>query len=222
MRAEPEPGHGACFLLVAGLLADCTQLDCPYCLAVGAAPTLSASFMQWSSMSTVRLLAAGAILSAALVSAPAFAGGDSGFYLGAGVGQAIGRRYVTSRVASRFDGDDTGFKAIAGYNFGIIPLIDLAVEGEYVDFGKPDDGGVEVDANAIAAFGLAGREPGAHRRLRQGWHVQLGCGRHRRRRRPSATTARTPPTASAPASRSRRSRSGPNTSTSTRTRPAST
>lgn len=107
-------------------------------------------------MSAMRILAAGTVLSAALASAPAFAGGDSGFYLGAGVGQAsVGDIDVDGGEIS-FDGDDTGFKAIAGYNFGIIPLIDLAAELEYVDFGKPDDGGVEVDANAIAAFGLAG------------------------------------------------------------------
>lgn len=107
-------------------------------------------------MSAVRLLAAGTILSAALVSVPAFAGADSGFYLGGGVGQAsVGDIDVEGGEIS-FDGDDTGYKAIVGYNFGVIPLIDLGVEAEYVDFGEPDDGGVKVDANAIAAFGLAG------------------------------------------------------------------
>ena len=109
-------------------------------------------------MSAVRLLAAGTILSAALVSAPAFAGADSGFYIGAGVGQAsVGDIDDVEDVGDiDFDGDDTGYKLIAGYNFGIIPLIDLAVEGAYVDFGKPEDGLVEVDANAFAVFGLAG------------------------------------------------------------------
>lgn len=109
-------------------------------------------------MNKSRILAAGTILSAALVSAPAFAGGDSGFYLGAGVGQAsVGDIDDIEDIGDiDFDGDDTGFKAIAGYNFGIIPLIDLAAEIAYVDFGEPDDGGVKVDANAIAAFGLAG------------------------------------------------------------------
>jgi opacity protein-like surface antigen len=104
-------------------------------------------------MSAVRLLAAGTILTAALVSAPAFAGGDSGFYLGAGVGQA---NVDGDSDFSGFDSDDTGFKAIAGYNFGIIPLVDLAAEIEYVDFGKPDDGGLELEPSALAAFGVAG------------------------------------------------------------------
>lgn len=109
-------------------------------------------------MSAVRLLAAGTILSAALVSTSAFAGGDSGFYIGGGVGQAsVGDIDGGEGIGSiDFDGDDTGYKAIVGYNFGIIPLIDLGVEAEYVDFGEPDDGPVKVDANAIAAFGLVG------------------------------------------------------------------
>lgn len=109
-------------------------------------------------MNAVRLLAAGGILSAAMLSAPAFAGGDSGFYIGAGVGQASvddisGGEGIGS---NNFDGDDTAYKLIVGYNFGIIPLVDLGVEAEYVDFGEPDDDGVEVDADAIAAFGVAG------------------------------------------------------------------
>ncbi len=104
-------------------------------------------------MSTLRMLAAGGVVAAAMLSAPAFAGGDSGFYLGAGVGQA---NVDGDGDFSGFDSDDTGFKAIVGYNLGLIPLVDLAVEGEYVDFGKPDDGGLELDPTAFAAFGLAG------------------------------------------------------------------
>jgi hypothetical protein len=109
-------------------------------------------------MSARQLLAAGTILSAALASAPAFAGGDSGFYLGAGVGQAsVGDIDAGDDLGKiSFKGDDTGYKAIVGYNFGIIPLLDLGVEAEYVDFGNPDDGGVKADASAIAAFGVAG------------------------------------------------------------------
>ena len=104
-------------------------------------------------MSAARLLAAGMFLSATLVSTSAFAGGDSGFYLGAGVGQA---NVEGDGDFSGFDSDDTGYKAIVGYNIGIIPLVDLAVEAEYVDFGKPDDGGLELEPTALAAFGLAG------------------------------------------------------------------
>lgn len=108
-------------------------------------------------MKAVHLLAAGTVLSAAMIAAPAYAGGDSGFYIGAGVGQgSVDGDLDGGEGGFSFDGDDTAYKLIAGYNFGIIPLIDLAAEIEYVDFGKPDDGGVEVDASAIAAFGLVG------------------------------------------------------------------
>jgi len=108
-------------------------------------------------MSKSRLLAAGTILLAALVSAPAFAGGDSGFYLGAGVGQgSVDGDLNDGDDGFSFDGDDTAYKLIAGYNFGIIPLIGLAAEVEYVDFGKPEDGGAELDVSAFAAFGVVG------------------------------------------------------------------
>ncbi len=108
-------------------------------------------------MNTVRLIATSTVLAAALASGPALAGADSGFYLGAGVGQAsVGDINIDGGEGSSFDGDDTAYKAIVGFNFGWIPLIDLAVEGSYIDFGKPDDGGTEVDADGLAAFGVVG------------------------------------------------------------------
>jgi len=108
-------------------------------------------------MKAIHLMAAGTLLSAAMISVPAYAGGDSGFYLGAGVGQgSVDGDIDGGEGGFSFDGDDTAFKLIAGYNFGIIPLVDLAAEIEYLDLGKPDDGGVEVDTSALAAFGLVG------------------------------------------------------------------
>jgi opacity protein-like surface antigen len=88
------------------------------------------------------------------------AGTESGFYLGAGVGEASAGDVDGSQIGSStdldFDGSDTGWKIFAGYNFGWIPLVDLAVEGGYVDFGKPDDNGLEVNADGYDAFGLVG------------------------------------------------------------------
>ncbi|TFG81831.1 MAG: porin family protein [Chromatiales bacterium] len=108
-------------------------------------------------MNSVQLIATSTLLTAALASGPAFAGADSGFYLGAGVGQAsVGDINIDGGEGFSFDGDDTGYKAIVGFNFGWIPLIDLAVEGSYVDFGKADDAGINVDADALAAFGVVG------------------------------------------------------------------
>ncbi len=108
-------------------------------------------------MNSVQLIATSTLLTAALASGSAFAGADSGFYLGAGVGQAsVGDINIDGGEGFSFDGDDTGYKAIVGFNFGWIPLIDLAVEGSYVDFGKADDAGSNVDADALAAFGVVG------------------------------------------------------------------
>lgn len=107
-------------------------------------------------MNAVKVLAAGGLLSAALFSASAWAGGDSGFYVGVGVGQASVGDIDGGEGSFSFDGDDTGYKAIVGYNFGIVPLVDLGIEAEYVDFGEPDDNGVTVDGDALAAFGVAG------------------------------------------------------------------
>ena len=61
------------------------------------------------------------------------AGKKSGIYIGGSVGQA-GLDISSSGV--NFDDDDLGFKIFAGYNFGLIPLIDIALEGSYVDFGE--------------------------------------------------------------------------------------
>lgn len=108
-------------------------------------------------MTSLRMVATGTLLAAALASGSALAGADSGFYLGAGVGQAsVGDISIDGGADVSFDGDDTGYKAIVGFNFGWIPLIDLAVEGSYFDFGEPDEDGIEVDADALAAFGVAG------------------------------------------------------------------
>jgi len=53
---------------------------------------------------------------------------DSGFYLGAGIGEA-------SQSAEGFDGSDTTFRVFGGYSFN--PY--LAVEGGYVDGGEQTD-----------------------------------------------------------------------------------
>lgn len=98
------------------------------------------------------MIRAASALILGLLSLPAFAA-DNGFYLGASVGQSnIKDRDDLSGLS--LDSDDTGFKVIAGFR----PLDFLAVEVNYVDFGKPDDTvagtNVQVDANGIDAFGV--------------------------------------------------------------------
>ena len=79
----------------------------------------------------------------------AVAGADSGFYIGAGVGDA-------SVKDTDFDESDSAYKIFGGYNIGFIPLVDFAVEASYVDFGKPTSSAGSVEVSGLNAFGLAG------------------------------------------------------------------
>ncbi|MCF6263011.1 MAG: porin family protein [Xanthomonadales bacterium] len=77
------------------------------------------------------------------------AGADSGFYIGAGIGDA------PVKVLD-FDESDFAYKIFGGYNFGYVPLVDLAVEASYVDFGSPSNQSINVDVSGFNAFGLVG------------------------------------------------------------------
>jgi hypothetical protein len=83
--------------------------------------------------------------------ATVFAGADSGFYIGAGVGDAT----VTDNDTN-FDASDSAYKIFGGYNIGFIPLVDFAVEASYVDFGAPSTSAGSIDVTGVDAFGLAG------------------------------------------------------------------
>ncbi len=94
------------------------------------------------------------ILSLALLSfaVVANAGNETGPFIGGSLG------YATTNVSKdsyNFDDNDYGFKIFGGYNFGVIPLLDLAVEGSYVDFGQASSSLQEVDATGWDLFGLA-------------------------------------------------------------------
>lgn len=79
----------------------------------------------------------------------AIAGADSGFYIGGSAGDA-------TVESGPFDESDSAFKVIGGFNFGIIPLLDVAVEASYVDFGKPARNNSSIEVTGLDAFGLAG------------------------------------------------------------------
>jgi opacity protein-like surface antigen len=83
----------------------------------------------------------------------AHAGSESGAYLGFGIGQSS---VEVSELDQSFSADETGYKFILGYNFGVIPLLDLGIEGAYVNFGKADDGQFENELTAWDGFGLVG------------------------------------------------------------------
>jgi opacity protein-like surface antigen len=112
--------------------------------------------------SIVKAASLAALVGGFAFSTTAAAETDNGFYIGLGVGQAsIGDIDGAEGGGSiSFDGDDTGYKVFAGFNFAIFELVTLGVEGGYVDFGKADDGGLEVDANGFDLFGVAGVQLG--------------------------------------------------------------
>jgi hypothetical protein len=68
------------------------------------------------------------------------AAADGGVYLGAGVGRGrIQDETVdpASATTVTFDSKDTAYKGFVGYRFGGLPLIDVALELGYTDFGNP-------------------------------------------------------------------------------------
>jgi opacity protein-like surface antigen len=91
----------------------------------------------------------------------AMAGSESGLYLGASLGQAAVKADGETATGDDFDfsEEDAGYKIFAGYNFGIIPLLDLAVEGAYVDFGNPsgslvDGTDIDLSVSGWDVFGV--------------------------------------------------------------------
>ena len=61
-----------------------------------------------------------------------------GLYLGAGIGAASFKDDLESGVT--FDDEDAAYKAFIGWRFDAVPVIDLAVEAAYTDFGEPSQG----------------------------------------------------------------------------------
>lgn len=108
------------------------------------------------------VLAAAATLGVTAIPNTALAGSDSGFYLGAGVGSGTLNADVPTGGATNpeFSGNATAYKAFAGYNFGVVPFLDLAIEGGYVNLGEPGDVvdllPISATIDGMSAFGLAG------------------------------------------------------------------
>lgn len=77
----------------------------------------------------------------------ASAGNDSGFYIGASLGQS-------SFDQVNLEDETVGYKLMAGYNFGLIPLIDVAIEADYRDFGSFSDNGNDADITSYDLFAV--------------------------------------------------------------------
>ncbi len=92
-------------------------------------------------------------LTALLLPTIAFAGAESGIYIGAAVGNSNIKGPINE---NDFDVEATGYKFILGYNFGIVPLIDLAIEGSYVDMEEESVGDISYSQTSFNGFGLLG------------------------------------------------------------------
>lgn len=72
---------------------------------------------------------------------------ETGLYIGGSLGNSqVG--YKDPEDDLDFDGDDTGYKLFAGFQFTI-----LAVEGGYVDFGKIEDSDYSTELSGFDVFG---------------------------------------------------------------------
>jgi hypothetical protein len=76
-------------------------------------------------------------------------GAESGFFLGIGAGDATVK-------SGDFDESDSAYKVFGGYNFGVVPLVDLAIEASYAHFGNPVAGSASAEVTGLNAYGLAG------------------------------------------------------------------
>lgn len=93
------------------------------------------------------LMATGFAMTA--LAAAAASAADNGLYLGASVGQSD---VNIDSGPLQVDGDDTGFKLIAGFR----PLDYFAVELNYVDFGdvESNGGNFKAESDAISAYAV--------------------------------------------------------------------
>ena len=111
--------------------------------------------MKVTRFTKLRSAAVLAVLAGSLVGPAAYA--DSGFYLGASLGDA------NVEITNAFDENDSASKIFGGFIFDM-PVVDFAIEAAYVDLGSPS-GTVfgdpyELDVKAISAFGVAGLDYG--------------------------------------------------------------
>lgn len=104
-------------------------------------------------------------LAACSMSGFALAGSDSGLYVGGSVGTAEVDYSDDDPDFGNlddidFNDDDNAYKVFAGYNFGLVPLLNLAVEASYINFGKYEDEiesvKSKVELDAVTLSGLVG------------------------------------------------------------------
>jgi outer membrane immunogenic protein len=85
-----------------------------------------------------------------------WAGSESGLYIGGSIGQSSVEADFGDDTSFKLDDDDNGYKILFGYNFGVLPLLDLGIEADYRDYGSFGEGGVETSVDSAELFGIVG------------------------------------------------------------------
>lgn len=115
--------------------------------------------MKLSTIHPAKLSGTFVLLSALCLTPQAHA--DSGPYVGGSLGRAD--TDIDFSDLDDFDDGSTAWKVFGGYNFDVL-LMELGVEGSYVDFGSPSDNlagaNADLDMDAFTGFGVAGIDLG--------------------------------------------------------------
>lgn len=100
-----------------------------------------------------KLIAAPLLCALASMPLVSWAGSDSGLYIGA----SVGKTSVENDFGSfRLKDDDNGHKIFFGYNFGLVPFLDLAVEADYREYGKFGNNQANTEITSSEIFGIVG------------------------------------------------------------------
>ncbi|HEY6528258.1 MAG TPA: outer membrane beta-barrel protein [Cellvibrionaceae bacterium] len=95
------------------------------------------------------------LLAASCFSVGAWAGGESGIYIGGSIGQSS---VEVDLLDTDFEDENTAYKILGGINFGWVPALNLAVEVDYRDFGEFEEeySGFTSSITSIDLFGVVG------------------------------------------------------------------
>ena len=85
-----------------------------------------------------------------------WAGSESGLYVGGSIGQTSVETDFDDGPINKLDDEDNGYKIFFGYNFGVLPLLDLGVEFDYRDYGSFGEGNTDTSVDSSELFGLIG------------------------------------------------------------------
>ena len=86
-----------------------------------------------------------------------WAGSESGLYVGGSIGQSSAEAdFDLGKSSFNVDDDDNGYKIFFGYNFGVLPLLDLGIEADYRDYGTFGGDNVETSIDSSELFGVVG------------------------------------------------------------------